>query len=132
MPSKIFKSVDEYISAFPEDTQAALRQLRGAIRKALPEATEVLSYNMPAYKLGDRPVVWFAGWKSYYSVYPLTSGLFDAFKDELGPYKASKSTLRFPLSQPVPLKLIERIAKFRAKEDSGGRHAYKGAKHGGS
>ncbi len=125
MARKAFKSVDEYIATFPEQTQRVLLQLRGIIRKALPRAEEVISYNMPAYRLGDRPVVWFAGWKSYYSIYPLTGRLFEALKDDLAPFKINKSTLRFPLSEPVPVKLIERIARFRAKEDGGGRHAYR-------
>ncbi len=128
MADKAFKSVDEYIAAFPEQTRGVLRQLRGTIRKALPGAEEVISYNMPAYRLGDRPVVWFAGWKEYYSIYPLTGRLFEALKDSPAPYKVNKSTLRFPLSQPVPVKLIERIAKFRAKEEGGGRRAYKGTR----
>ncbi len=125
MASKAFKSVDDYIATFPKDTQGILQQLRGTIRKALPDAEEVMSYNMPAYRLGERPVVWFAGWKKHYSIYPLTARLFESLKDDLGPYKVNKSTLRFPLSQPVPVKLIERIATFRANEDGGGRHAYK-------
>jgi uncharacterized protein YdhG (YjbR/CyaY superfamily) len=61
-------------------------------------------------------VLYFAGWKQHYSLYPATEHLLDAFKDELAPYDVNKGTIRFPLSQPVPVKLIERIAKFRAKE----------------
>jgi uncharacterized protein YdhG (YjbR/CyaY superfamily) len=128
MANTAFTSVEEYIATFPEGTQKVLRQLRGTIRKALPEAEEVISYKMPAYRLGDRPVVWFAGWKTTYSIYPLTGRLFKELKGELTPFKVNKATLRFPLSQPVPVKLIARIAKLRAKEDGEtGRHAYKGA-----
>jgi len=127
-PKKTVTSVEEYIASFPAETQSVLERLRGTIKKALPNAEEALSYNMPAYRLGDRPVVWFAGWKTSYSIYPLTGRLFEAFKDELEPYKVNKSTLRFPLSQPVPVRLIGRIAKFRAKEDSGARHSYKRAR----
>jgi len=61
-------------------------------------------------------MLYFAGWKQHYSLYPATAGLVAAFGDELAPYKLSKGTIRFPLSDPVPAKLIERIAKFRAKE----------------
>jgi uncharacterized protein YdhG (YjbR/CyaY superfamily) len=125
MPNKAFMSVDDYIATFPEDTQEVLQQLRTTIREALPGAEEVISYNMPAYRLGDRPVVWFAGWKKYFSLYPVTGSLFEAFNHDLAPYKVNKSTLRFPLSEPVPVTLIKRIAKFRAKEDSEGRHASK-------
>jgi uncharacterized protein YdhG (YjbR/CyaY superfamily) len=61
-------------------------------------------------------VVYFAGWKQHYSLYPATDHLVAAFKDDLAPYEINKRTIRFPLSEPVPVKLIERIAKFRAKE----------------
>jgi uncharacterized protein YdhG (YjbR/CyaY superfamily) len=111
-----FKSVDEYIATHPEDMQAILQRVRRTIRKAVPGAEEVISYQIPTYKLHGGPVLYFAGWKRHYSLYPATDHLVEAFKDELAPYKASKGTIRFPLSQPVPVTLIARIAKFRAKE----------------
>jgi uncharacterized protein YdhG (YjbR/CyaY superfamily) len=89
--------------------------VRSTIRKALPRAEEVISYQIPAYKLGG-VVLYFAGWKQHYSLYPATERLVAAFKDELAPYELSKGTIRFPLSRPVPVGLIGRIAKFRAKE----------------
>jgi uncharacterized protein YdhG (YjbR/CyaY superfamily) len=82
----------------------------------VPGAEEVISYQIPTYKLHGGHVVYFAGWKQHYSLYPATGHLVAAFKDELAPYRVNKATIRFPLSQPVPVKLIERIAKFRAKE----------------
>ena len=111
-----FKSVDEYIASQPEEVQAVLKRVRIIIRKAVPEAEEVISYQIPAYKLGGRPVLYFAGWTSHYSVYPVGDRLGPEFKDDLKPYKVTKGTIRFPLSEPVPVKLIERIAKFRAKQ----------------
>ena len=90
--------------------------MRSIIRKALPGAEEVISYQIPAYKLHGRCVLYFAGWKQHYSLYPAGDQLVAAFKEELAGYKLSKGTIRFPLSEPVPVKLIERIAKFRAKE----------------
>ena len=111
-----FKSVDEYIATQPDDMQAILQRVRGAIRKALPGAEEVISYQIPTYRLHGGYVIYFAGWKHHYSLYPATDDLVAAFKDELAPYKVNKGTIRFPLSQPVPVELIERIAKFRAKE----------------
>jgi uncharacterized protein YdhG (YjbR/CyaY superfamily) len=111
-----FKSVDEYIATQPDDVQAILQRVRRTIRKALPGAEEVISYQIPTYKLHGGYVIYFAGWKQHYSVYPATDHLVTAFKDELAPYKVNKGTIRFPLSQPVPVKLIERIAKFLAKE----------------
>ena len=112
-----FRSVDEYILAQPKSVQPILRRVRSVIRKAVPAAVEVISYQLPAYKLAEGPgVLWFAAWKQHYSLYPASDELVAAFKGELTPFRASKGTLRFPLSEPVPVKLIERIAKFRAKE----------------
>jgi uncharacterized protein YdhG (YjbR/CyaY superfamily) len=111
-----FKSVDEYIAAQPDAVQAVLGLVRNAIRKAMPGAEEAISYKIPTYKLNDRAVLYFAGWKQHYSLYPAGEQLVAAFKDGLASYKIDKGTIRFPLSEPVPVKLIERIAKFRAQE----------------
>ena|SRR5580704_3761595 len=114
-----FKSVDHYIASQPEAVQSILQRVRSAIRKAVPAAEEAISYQMPAYKLPDGPVLYFAGWKQYYSLYPATGRVLAAFKDDLAPYEIKKSTIHFPFSEPVPVRLIERIAKFRAKEVAG-------------
>ena len=111
-----FKSVDEYIASQPAAVQGILGRVRNAIREALPGAKEVISYQIPAYKLRGGRVLFFAGWKQHYSLYPAGERLVAAFRDELASYEVSKGTIRFPLSQPVPVKLIGRIAKFRAKE----------------
>jgi uncharacterized protein YdhG (YjbR/CyaY superfamily) len=110
------KTVDGYIASQPEAAQPALTQVRDAIRKALPAAEEVISYNIPTYKLDGAMVIYFAGWKQHYSLYPAGARLLAAFKDELTPYQINKSTIRFPLSAPVPVKLIQRIVKFRVTE----------------
>ncbi|HLI34133.1 MAG TPA: DUF1801 domain-containing protein [Terriglobia bacterium] len=116
MAKTVFKSVDEYIASQPQAAQDVLQRVRSAIRKAVPGAEEVISYQIPAYKLhGDR-LIFFAGWKEHYSLYPATDRVVAVFKRDLAPYKVSKGTIRFPLSKPVPVKLIERIAKFRAQE----------------
>ena len=111
-----FKSVNEYIESQPEAVQRVLKRVRSTIRKAMPEAEEVISYQIPAYKLHGRPVLYFAGWKQHYSLYPSTAPVVAAFKDDLAPYEISKGTIRFPLSEPVPVPLIAGIAKLRAKE----------------
>ena len=123
-----FNSVDEYIDLQPEAVQVVLERLRRAIRKAVPEAEEGISYNIPTYKLQGRPVLYLAGWKRHYSLYPSSDHLVAAFKDDLAPYEVNKGTIRFPLSQPVPVKLIERIAKFRAKEVAKREKAKSGAR----
>jgi uncharacterized protein YdhG (YjbR/CyaY superfamily) len=120
-----FKSVDEYISTFPKATQAVLQRVRGTIRKALPGADEVISYQIPGYKIRGERVIYFAGWKQHYSLYPVGDRIVEAFMKELALYEVEKSTVRFPISKPVPVKLIERIAKARAKEAAAGAKAKK-------
>lgn len=110
------RSVDEYISTRSEATRVILQRVRRAIRNAIPHAAETISYQIPAYKLHGRCVVYFAGWKQHYSVYPATERLRAAFEKELAGYEMSKGTIRFPLSEPVPVRLIGRIAKFLAEE----------------
>lgn len=111
-----FASVDDYIAAQPKPVQTALARVRAAIRKGVPGAEESISYQMPAYKLDGAAVIYFAGWKRHYSVYPATAKLVAAFKGELESYELSKGTIRFPLDEPVPSSLITRLAKFRARE----------------
>ena len=110
------ESVDQYIETLPEDTREVLQTVRRAIRKAVPGGEEVISYKMPAYRFPGGPMLWFAGWKKHFSLYPATGRMMKALREDLASYTVEKSTIRFPLSQPVPVKLIERIAKFRATE----------------
>jgi uncharacterized protein YdhG (YjbR/CyaY superfamily) len=117
MAKTTFTSVDEYIAAQPKAAQVALKRVRSAIRKGVPGAEEAISYQIPTYRLHGRYVIYFAGWKEHYSIYPSTSPLVAAFEKALEPYEVNdKGTIRFPLSRPVPVKLIEGLAKFRAKE----------------
>jgi uncharacterized protein YdhG (YjbR/CyaY superfamily) len=109
-------SVDEYIASQPELARAALVTVRRAIRKAIPAAEEVISYRIPTYKLHGHPVIYFAGWRQHYSVYPAGASLVAAFRRELAGYEVEKGTIRFQYSQLVPVRLIAAIAKFRAKE----------------
>src|SRR5262245_33472855 len=111
-----FKSVGEYMALQPETARDVLERVRGTIRKALPRAEEVISYQIPAYKLPGGIALYFAGWKKHYSLYPATKLVVTTFNDELAPYELSKGTIRFPLSDPVPVRLIAHIAKLRAKE----------------
>jgi uncharacterized protein YdhG (YjbR/CyaY superfamily) len=114
-----FKSVDDYIASQPEAVRGILGRVRGAIRKAAPGASEVISYQMPTYTLhGDR-LLYFAVWKQHYSIYAATQQVVAAFRTELAAYKVDKGTIRFPLAEPVPVKLIGRITRFRAKEIAG-------------
>ncbi len=109
-----YSTVDEYISLFPPEIRAGLELLRKTIRKAAPEAKEVISYHMPAYKLKS-VLVYFAATKDHYGFYPTSSPVI-AFKEELKHYDTSKGTIRFPLNKPIPVKLIRDIVKFRVLE----------------
>ena len=111
-----FNSVDEYIASQPEAVQGVLQHVRSAVRETVPSAEEAISYQIPTYKLQRSAMLYFAGWKKHYSLYPVSDRVVAAFKDDLASHLISKGNIRFPLSQTVPVKLIERIAKFRAKE----------------
>lgn len=116
MAKNDFKSIDEYIAAFPEDVQDKLEEIRAVIRKEVPDAVETISYGMPAFNLDDRYLVYFAGWKRHISLYPVPLGN-KAFQAEALPYLSGKGTAKFPLDKPIPFDLITRIVKFRVKEN---------------
>jgi uncharacterized protein YdhG (YjbR/CyaY superfamily) len=116
MANTDFKSVDEYLAKQPERVRAVVQRVRGIIKKALPDADEVISYQIPTYKLSGSAVLYLAGWKEHFSLYPITPALSEDLGKELEPYVAGKGTLRFPLAEPIPIKLIARIATLRGKE----------------
>lgn len=110
-----FKTVDQYLKAQPKESQAVLKRVRETIRRALPRADETISYQIPAYKQDGRTVVYFAGWKEHFSLYPVGAPIVAALGDELTGYAMSKGTLRIPLDERVPIGLIRRIVKVLAK-----------------
>jgi uncharacterized protein YdhG (YjbR/CyaY superfamily) len=128
-----FRSVTAYIASKQKEVRVVLERVRGAIRTAVPAAEETIAYQRPVYMLDGVPVLYFAGWKHHYSLYPASDALVAAFRDELDGYQRTRGTIRFPLSEPVPERLIGRIARFRAEQlsarDQGkgsrktGRHA---------
>ena len=110
------KTVDDYIDAQPAAVRGKLVRLRKAIVDALPGADESISYGMPTYKLGGKRVLYFAVWKDHFALYGSMGRVAAELKDELAAYKTAKGTIRFPLAEAVPLKLIDRIARLRAEE----------------
>jgi uncharacterized protein YdhG (YjbR/CyaY superfamily) len=108
-------NVDAYINSFPKETQQLLETLRATIKKAAPDAEEVISYSMPAYKQKGI-VVYFAGRKNHIGLYPMASGI-ENFKEEITAYKTSRGTIQFQLDKPLPAKLITKIVKFRVSEN---------------
>ncbi|TCD10860.1 hypothetical protein EZ449_08250 [Pedobacter frigidisoli] len=109
------KTIDEYIALFPLKTQEILQQVRETIHKAVPNAKEVISYKMPAFKQ-SAVLVYFAAYKNHIGFYPTGSGI-EAFQHEFGDYKWSKGAVQFPIDKPMPLDLITRITKFKAERD---------------
>jgi uncharacterized protein YdhG (YjbR/CyaY superfamily) len=109
-------NADEYIAAYPADVQKRLQQIREVIKKAVPQALEVISYAMPAYKVNS-VLVYFAGWDKHIGFYP-GAGAIAHFKDELSAYKGAKGSVQFPLDESLPVDLINRIVAYRVTEDA--------------
>jgi uncharacterized protein YdhG (YjbR/CyaY superfamily) len=109
------KSIDEYIALFSPEVQAILEKIRVTISKAAPEARETISYSMPAFTLGGA-LVYFAAFKKHIGFYPPVRG--DAkLERAISGYAGEKGNLRFPLDQPIPYRLIERIVKLRVRQN---------------
>src|SRR4030088_44355 len=112
------KNVDEYLAGVPEPARGTLKKIRAAIRSAVPpEASETISYRMPAFKYKGM-LVWFAAFSNHCSLFP-TASVIEAFKNELKGFSTSKGTIHFPLDKPVPTALIKKIAKARVAQVGG-------------
>lgn len=111
-----FKSVEQYIASFPQDTQILLKKIQEIIINNAPNAIESISYGMPAYKLNGKPLVYFAGYKNHIGFYATPTG-HTKFAEELSVYKQGKGSVQFPVNQLIPYGLIERIVSFRVKEN---------------
>jgi uncharacterized protein YdhG (YjbR/CyaY superfamily) len=111
-----FKSIDEYIVTFPEDTQKILEELRETIKAAAPDAEETISYNIPTFTLNGKYLIYFAGWKNHISIYPIPTGS-EAFNKQVSKYVEGKGTLKFPLDKPLPMKLITKLVKLKVAEN---------------
>ena len=109
------KSVDEYLARTPEPAHGVLQEMRAAIHSALPrEATETISYGIPAFRL-KKVVVWFAAFSDHCSLFP-SAAIIDQFKNELQGFSTSKGTIHFPTEKPLPIALIKKIVKARVEQ----------------
>jgi uncharacterized protein YdhG (YjbR/CyaY superfamily) len=109
------RSVDEYLAGVPEPAHSALVKMRAAIRSAVPpEATETISYRIPAFK-HKRVLVWFAAFSNHCSLFP-TASVIDAFEEELKGFSTSKGTIHFPTDKPVPVALVKKLVKARVAQ----------------
>ena len=115
-PKKQFKTVDEYIGSFSKSVQDVLEKLRRTIQKAAPEAEEVISYQIPTYKLNGS-LVHFAAFKNHIGFYPTPSAI-KVFKKELSRYETAKGSVKFPMDKPIPFDLVRKIVEYRVKENS--------------
>lgn len=113
---KLFTTIDDYISTFPEDIQTILEKVRKSIHKAVPDAVETISYGIPTFNLNGKHVVFFAGWKHHISLYPLPAG-DEAFQQEIAHYKRARGSIQFPLDNPIPYDLVEQIVTLLVMEN---------------
>jgi uncharacterized protein YdhG (YjbR/CyaY superfamily) len=108
-------NIDEYTISFPKEIQKILEQLRATVKEAAPQAEEVISYGLPAFRFNGM-LVWFGAHTNHIGLYPRASAI-EAFKKELSDYKSAKGSVQFPLHEPLPLELITKIVKFRVVEN---------------
>ena len=111
-------TVDEYMATLPDDRRGPMNDLREAIRAGAPEATEVISYKMPAFRSHGQFLVSYDAFKQHYSLFPASDGVVKGLGDEITPYLAGKGTIRFPASRPIPTSLVTRIAAIRFEENA--------------
>ena len=111
-------SVEDYLAALPEESRAALEKLRTTIKAAAPQATETISYQMPAFKDHGRFLVSYAAFKDHCSLFPASKAVIEALGEELEPYFTGKGTIRFTADKPLPAALVKRIVKVRVEENA--------------
>jgi uncharacterized protein YdhG (YjbR/CyaY superfamily) len=122
-PGKMFTSgvddnaVDDYLAQVPEEARATLEKLRKTIKNAAPGAVEIISYQIPTFKLDGRMLVSFAAFKNHCSFFPGAAGI-KAHANELKSYQTSKGTIRFPIGKPLPAALVKKLVKARIEENA--------------
>jgi len=113
--NKRYTNADDYLNVLPSAARATLEKLRQTIRKAAPEAEEVISYGIPAFRLHGM-LVWFAAFKNHCSLFARHQ-VVSTFEKDLEPYETTKSAIKFPLDGPVPVNLVTKIVKFAAEKN---------------
>ena len=111
-----FTSIDEYIASCPEETHERLQAVRAAVKRIAPQAKEKISYQIAAFELNGKDLIHFAGWKKHVSLYPIPVG-DEAFEEEASKYADGKGTLKFPLDEPMPMKLVSKVIKLHLAQN---------------
>ena len=115
-----FKTIDEYHSTFPAEDREKMQAIREIVHKVAPEAEEVISYQIPAFKIGKKFLIYYSAYANHISLAsPWSEALLQAFATELKGLKVTKSVIQLPNSEPLPLDFIERLVKFRKDETAG-------------
>jgi uncharacterized protein YdhG (YjbR/CyaY superfamily) len=115
-PRQIRQRIDKYLAAQSPDSRRVLKTLRTTIRAAAPKAVEHFSYGIPGFRLDGKTLIWYAGWKSHSSLYPVTASIKRANAAQLKKYKLGKGTLQLPLDEALPLALVRKIVRARVRE----------------
>jgi uncharacterized protein YdhG (YjbR/CyaY superfamily) len=113
--------VEEYLAGLPDDQRAAMQKLRMTIKAAAPQASETISYRMPAFKYQGRFLVWYAAFQDHYSLYPASEAVREDLGEKLKPYLSGKGTIRFAWDGRLPVSLVKEIVKVRARENAAHR-----------
>jgi uncharacterized protein YdhG (YjbR/CyaY superfamily) len=113
---KGFTSIDEYIAACPEKTRDRLQAICSEVKRIAPDAKEKISYQIAAFELNGKNLIHFAGWKKHVSLYPIPAG-DEVFEEEVSKYADGKGTLKFPLDEPMPMKLVSKVIKLHLAEN---------------
>jgi uncharacterized protein YdhG (YjbR/CyaY superfamily) len=113
------RTVEDYLSQVPEEARTALETLRKTIKEAAPDTTETISYQMPTFKYQGRALMGYAAFKDHCSLFPYSTGVMDAYKEELKSFETSKGTIRFLVDKPLPAGLVKKLVKARIEEIEG-------------
>lgn len=114
------RTVDDYLAALPPEQRAALEKIRRTIRAAAPKAEECISYGMPAFRLGGKPLVAYGATSRHCAFYPMSATTVGSFEAELSGYSTSKGTIRFSADKPLPAALVRKLVKARIVESQEG------------
>jgi uncharacterized protein YdhG (YjbR/CyaY superfamily) len=111
------RDVDAYLATLPEDARATLEKVRQTVKAAVPDAIEVISYQMPAFQHNGRMLLWIAAWKDHCSLYPISQTVRQTCEKELEAYETSKGTIRFPIGKPLSAAFVKKIVKARIADN---------------